>query len=279
MTEAEGRDRVLSLSFGHGFQFADLPHVGAKVLAVTDNDPELARQISREFGLWAYEKRREIGFDGISLPLEEALSKALASKRKPVVVADQSDNAGGGAPADATFALQWLLNRQATGVAIALFYDPEVVAITKKAGPGATLPIRLGGKLGPMSGSPLDIEVTVLSSRDDYQHSFPQKSGEPWWFSAGDTVGLRCAGISLVVSSRRCQCFCPSVFSDFGIDPQNQQLLVVKSVQHFYGAFAPIAGEVIYMAGPGATAPDPRQNLYTRLDTRRLYPWTDSLNK
>jgi microcystin degradation protein MlrC len=275
MMEAEQRKGVLSLSFGHGFQFADVPHVGAKVLAVTDNDPALAQQVAREFGLRIYGRRHDIGFESLSLPLEQALSKALTSNKTPVVVADQSDNAGGGAPGDATFALQWLLHHQAKDAAVAFFYDPEVVRIAKKAGQGTILPVRLGGKLGSSSGTPLDIEVTVLSIRDAYLHAFPQESGDPWWFPAGDTVALRCGGIDIVVNSERCQCFSPSIFSDFGIDPRSKQLLVVKSAQHFYGAFAPIAGEVIYMAAPGAVAPDPRQTVYSRVDTNRLYPWSE----
>jgi len=38
MMQAEERKEVLSMSFGHGFPLADLPHVGAKLLVVTDND-------------------------------------------------------------------------------------------------------------------------------------------------------------------------------------------------------------------------------------------------
>lgn len=273
MMEAERRNGVLSISFGHGFQFADLPHVGAKVLVATDNDQQLAEQVAREFGRRVYDLRREIGFDRISLPMEQALAKALACKQTPVVVADQSDNVGGGAPGDATFALRWLLDHQVEDVALAIFYDPEVVKIARKAGTGATLPVRLGGKMGIFSGDPVDIDVTVLSMRDDYWHAFPQQSGEPWLFQAGDVVAVRCGSIDIVVSSERCQCFSPSIFSDLGIDPQRKRLLIPKSVQHFYASFAPIAGEVIYMAAPGAVAPDPKQLSYRRLDTSRLYPW------
>ncbi len=93
---------------------------------------------------------------------------------------------------------------------------------------------------------------------------------------AGDVVALRCGGIDLIVSSQRCQCFSPSIFTDLGIEPQKKQLLIVKSVQHFYGAFSPIAGEVIYMAAPGAVSPDPRGIEYHRVDTSCLYPWTDA---
>jgi microcystin degradation protein MlrC len=275
MMEAERRKDVLSVSFGHGFQFADLPHVGAKLLVVTDNDRVLAEQVAREYGLRVYGLRREIGFESMSVPMEAALSKAVASKKTPVVVADQSDNTGGGASGDATFALRWLLDHQAEDVAMAIFYDPEVVRIAKEAGPGARLSVRLGGKIGPFSGDPVDMEVTVLSLCHNYMHGLPQQSGESWSFPAGDVVALRCGSIDIVVSSERCQCFNPFIFSDLGIDPKRKRLLIPKSYQHFYDAFAPIAGEVIYMAAPGALPPDPRQISYSRLNTGRLYPWVD----
>jgi microcystin degradation protein MlrC len=92
-------------------------------------------------------------------------------------------------------------------------------------------------------------------------------------FPLGDVAAVHCDGIDIVVSSERCQCYSPSIFSDLGIDPKNKRILVVKSAQHFYGAFAPLAHEVIYMAAPGAVAPDPRLISYRRLDTRRMYPW------
>jgi len=91
MKRAEERARILSISFGHGFPCADLPNVGAKMLVVTDGDPELAVDTAREFGLEVYGQRHRIGFESISLPMEEALSRACASKSGPVVVADQSD--------------------------------------------------------------------------------------------------------------------------------------------------------------------------------------------
>jgi microcystin degradation protein MlrC len=126
-----------------------------------------------------------------------------------------------------------------------------------------------------MSGHPLDITVSVIALLENYQHLFPQQSGEPWAFPAGDVVSLRCDGVDIVVSSERCQCVNPAIFSDLGIDPRTKRVLVVKSVQHFYAAFAPIAGEILYMAAPGAVNPDPREIRYAKVQTGRLYPWVD----
>jgi microcystin degradation protein MlrC len=275
MSEAEQRTGVLSISFGHGFPFGDVPHLGAKVLVVADGDLALAQRVAAEFGMRAYALRREIGFDSISLSLEKAMKRAVQSQKRPVVVADQSDNTGGGAPGDATFVLRWLLDNAAEDVAMAIFYDPEVVRIAKKAGLHATLQVRLGGKMGAASGDPVDITVTVQSILENYQHALLQKTGDPIFFPAGDVVALRTGSIDIVVSSVRCQCFGPSVFRDLGISPEGKRVLIPKSAQHFYSAFAPIAAEVIYMAARGAVSPDPKQQFYRRLDIRQMYPWQE----
>jgi len=220
------------------------------MLVVTDGDPELAVDTAREFGLEVYGQRHRIGFESISLPMEEALSRACASKSGPVVVADQSDNVGGGAPGDATFALQWLLDNRVQDAAIAIIYDPEVVSSAKRAGVGSRLSIQLGGKSGSLSGQPVRLDATVLAVRDDYAHEFPQQSGEPWVFQAGDVTALRCGTIDVIVSNRRCQCFSPSIFSDLGIDPSRKRILIPKSYQHFYAAFSAIAAEIILYGSP-----------------------------
>src|SRR6185503_17741795 len=97
-----------------------------------------------------------------------------------------SDNVGRGAPGDSTFALRWLLRHEARSVAMAILYDPQAVRIAMRAGVGARLSMRLGGKLGPLSGNPVDLEAAVLAIRTSYMHAFAQQTGEPWLFPLGD---------------------------------------------------------------------------------------------
>ncbi len=283
MVEAEQQEGVLSVSFGHGFPFGDVPDAGGKLLVVTDNDMGLAEEIAESLGQQLFAMRHQINFP--CLPLDEALSKASAlatDSKPPVVVADQSDNPGGGAPGDATYALAWLLEHQVRNVGMALFYDPQVVKLALTAGVGSQLTIRLGGKLGPTSGDPLDLTVRVNAIQRDYQHRFPQidletgTESKPIYLPAGDVVALRSQGIDLLVNSERAQCFSPCIFSDLGINPHQKSLLIVKSAQHFYGAFAPIASEVIYMAAPGAVPPIMQKIPYQRMRTDNKYPWVES---
>ena len=50
----------------------------------------------------------------------------------------------------------------------------------------------------------------------------------------------------------RTQTFHPDAFEQFGIDLAQKKIVVVKSTQHFYAGFAPIAESVLYVAAPGA---------------------------
>lgn len=300
----EQRTEVLSISFVHGFPYGDVADAGAKILVVTDNDPAFAAELAQQLGLQIFALRHGIGFD--SLSLDEAMDRALslsgetdAEHRKPIVLADQSDNPGGGAPGDATYVLQWLLEHQVTDVGMAILYDPEVVAQVKAAGVGAKLAVQLGGKLAPTSGETLGLTVEVLSLIDSYQHLWPQQSGDPIKTPMGDSAALRVvmdrsdiaggmdssvdssdmdghadeAAIDIIVSSERCQCFSPSVFTDFGIDPHKKRMLIPKSIQHFYGAFAPIAEAVIYMSAPGAVSLNVKAIPYQNLKTEDKFPW------
>jgi len=63
---------------------------------------------------------------------------------KPMVLADVSDNAGGGASSDSTFILRELLDRKIEDAAIAMFWDPGAVKLAFEVGevPSSTSPGR-----------------------------------------------------------------------------------------------------------------------------------------
>ena len=272
MSAAEGKGGVLSLSLAHCFPWGNVPDCGARMLAVTDNDPVLAQRLAEEWGRKFFALRHTA--TARSLPMHEALDRALANPHGPVVVADQADNAGGGAPSDSTFVLAELLRRGVSNAGIAMLWDPTVVNLAQAAGVGATLQVRLGGKLGPMSGDPLDLTVTVTGIRNKMVQHWPQLTGDPLISPCGDAVALRCNGVDIIVNNKRTQVLSPDVFTNFGLDVHKMRLLVVKSTQHFYAGYAPIASEIIYMAAPGAIAPIMTDIPFTRVNLHK-YPWVD----
>ncbi|HMN27376.1 MAG TPA: MlrC C-terminal domain-containing protein, partial [Caldilineaceae bacterium] len=272
MIAAEGKEGVLSLSLAHCFPWGDVPDCGARLLAITDDAPAQAKAVAEHWGRKFYALRHTA--TAHSLPLDVALERALASDKQPVVVADQSDNAGAGAPSDSTFVLRALLARGVTNAAIGMFWDPIVVQLAKAAGVGAKLSVRLGGKMGPMSGDPLDLTVQVKGIIADMIQHWPQQDGSATPSRCGDSVALECNGIDIIVNSKRTQVLNTDVFTNFGIRVQEKRLLVVKSIQHFYAGFAPIAGEIIYMGAPGAVTPIMEQIPFQRVDLHK-YPWVD----
>ncbi|MEM6429881.1 MAG: M81 family metallopeptidase [Deinococcota bacterium] len=271
MITAEGNDGVLSLSLAHCFPWGDVAECGTRMLAITDGDPQKATEVAQAFGKKFFDMRHDVSFKPLSL--DEALDKALTVTDYPVVIADQADNAGGGAPSDSTYVLAALLERSIHNVALGMMYDPIVVDIAKAAGVGATITVRLGGKLGKSSGDPLDLEVVVTAIKENMAQRWPQ-DGDALTMNCGDAVRLHVNGIDIVVNSKRQQVFSPDIFTELGIVPQEKHLLIVKSIQHFYAGFAPIASEIIYMAAPGGVAPIMEDIPYQHVDLHK-FPWVD----
>ena len=62
-------------------------------------------------------------------------------------------------------------------------------------------------------------------------------------------------GIDIVLTTIRQQVFTPEAFTGLGITLADKRMVVVKSTQHFYAGFAPVAREVRYVSAPGAIPP------------------------
>ena len=246
---AEGEPGILSVSFAHGFPWSDVPDTTAKMLVVSDGDGDRGAALAKSLGEKIWELRAETAPNYVSI--DQGLGRVTASNAGPAIVADVSDNAGGGAPADATFVLQAVLEHGMTDAVLGLFWDPVAVRFCKEAGEGATFDLRIGGKCGPISGDPVDLTVTVRRIIENARQSFGTAQSP-----MGDAVWIEAEGLDLVLNTVRTQTFNPDAFTQFGIDLDDKKAVIVKSSQHFHAGFAPIASEVIYLATPGAITPD-----------------------
>ena len=265
MKAREGRDGILAVSFGHGFPWGDVAEVGAKTLVVADGDVEKAAALAADLAARLWTMREETRPTAIGI--DEALERALAIDGGPVVLADVSDNAGGGAPSDSTFILERLIARGVGDAASGLYWDPVAVRFCMEAGEGASLRLRIGGKCGPDSGDPVDLAVTVERIVTCAAQTFGAARNR-----IGDAVWVRAeGGLDLVLNTVRTQVFHPDAFTAVGLDPADKKIVVVKSTQHFHAGFAPIAKEILYVAAPGAIAPDFAAIPYTKL-TKPYWP-------
>lgn len=248
MSAMEGKDGVLSVSLAHGFPWGDNPRAGTRTLVITDGDADMAQARAQNLGQKLWDMRDQLRRFP---PMDEGIDRALAVNGAPVVMADFADNAGGGAPSDATFVLRAALDRGLKDIAFGTFWDPVLVGMCMDAGIGAEMAVRIGGKIGAMSGDPVDLNVTVRGiARDAVQHLGSAA------MNMGDCVWLEADGLHIVVNTKRTQTFHPQAFENTGLDLRKMKYIVVKSSQHFYDGFAPIAAEIIHLATPGAITPD-----------------------
>ncbi|WP_323776538.1 M81 family metallopeptidase [Leisingera sp.] len=258
MSAIEGTDGILSVSLVHGFPWGDNPRSGTRTLVISDGDAALAARHAEELGRELWEMRGELR----RFPsMDEGLDLAEALNAAPIVLADFADNAGGGAPSDSTFVLRAALARGLRDIAFAAFWDPVLVGMCVDAGVGAEMAVRIGGKIGPMSGDPVDLTVTVRAIVENAVQHLGRAE-----MNMGTCVWLEAEGVHLVVNTRRTQTFHPEAFTNLGIDLSGMKYVVVKSSQHFYDGFAPIAAEVIHLGTPGAITPDFTIVPFTRRD-------------
>ncbi|ADP14650.1 MlrC family protein 1 [Achromobacter xylosoxidans A8] len=260
----EGKEGVLSVSIAHGFPWGDTPDMGSKVLVYTDGDQAQAEALARALG------EEIIGFREQLAPpypgADEALDQALALNDFPVVLADSADNAGGGAPSDATFILERVLARGISDVATGPFWDPVAVQLCFEAGAGARIQLRIGGKVAPVSGQPLDLDCEILALKRDAVMT--GLAGTPALL--GDTAIVRSQGVTLALTTNRTQAMGTDLFTQFGVDLQAMKLVIVKSSQHFYASYSKVGRHVIYVETPGAITTDYNALPYTK---RKLPKW------
>lgn len=260
MYAIERANGALSVSFIHSFPWGDSPDLGAKILVVTDGDAEAGMRIADDLAesVWAMRDKLEIEY----LDIDTALDRAAGAVGGPVVIADIADNSGGGAPQDSTFILRRLVERGIDGAAVALIHDPVTIAQCFELGEGVELDVAIGGRHGAVSGSPFCGRGLIMALRESgAQKAYDDDTTLP----LGSMAWIRIGGVDVVLAGERTQVYSPDVFTAVGIRPEQYRLLIVKSRNHFYDYFAPIAHDILYVDTPGAMSERLAKAMYRRV--------------
>jgi microcystin degradation protein MlrC len=243
----EQSGEALAVSICAGFALADIRDVGPSVTVTYDalRGAAATSQTTAETFMdhaWAERDYNSVRMVSVAA----AVARVREGKRgdKPLVVADFTDNPGGGGYGDATAFLKGLVEAQVEGVAFHAICDPEAVAAGMSAGLG-TATLTLGGKIDPkMGGGPLTLsgEITCLTNGKFTAYG-PMGGGVERNY--GPSLVFRVGGIDIIVISNNGQATDLGQFTSLGIDPTRYPTVAVKSMQHFRAAFEPIAREVI----------------------------------
>lgn len=272
--EFEAQPSMINVSIFGGFPFADICDAGSSVVAVSNNDPELAKKAVRAIADEMWRIRHQ--FLKPIVPVREAVARAMspeaqaAGRPGPIILADVADNPGGGGSGDTTLLLRTLLEMGAEDVGFAIMWDPAAVKEAERAGVGGTINVALGGKTDPRHGEPVPVTAKVIKLTDGvFVNTGPMATGVT--VTVGPTALLEVGGVQIITISQRTAPNDPEIFRHVGIDPTKKKILVVKSRGHFRAGYEPFAKEIIEVDCPGAASPN--LSWFTYKNVRRpLFP-------
>ncbi|RWK76711.1 MAG: M81 family peptidase [Mesorhizobium sp.] len=252
----EASRKALVVSVCAGFELSDIYDVGPSVTVTADGDTTAAQRIAEEFMDYAWETREFVSSPWTSATAAQAVEQAKSSElhaKKPLVLADSSDNPGGGAYGDATDLLRAMIAADLQNAAFHAIFDPAAVQAGIAIGVGNRGRIALGGKHAPeMGGGPLEVEAQVVSITSGHFRCYgPSFLGGGVWNSFGPSLMLRVGGIEVAVISRNSQGVDLAQLTSLGVDPFHCATIALKSSHHFRAAFEPIAREVLMVDGGG----------------------------
>jgi microcystin degradation protein MlrC len=266
---AETLPGVLSVSLMAGFPYADVPEMGASVIAVTDGNPAEAKNVAEELAdaMWAVREQLNV----VSPQPEEAVRKALVCTKLPALLIDLGDNIGGGSAGDGTVLLAELLKQHATGFVVPMF-APAAVEQAKAAGVGTTVEVTVGGTTGALHGDPVRVRGVVRSLHEGKWVETEARHGGKRQNDQGHTAVLDLGEGNLVVlNTLRTPPFSLGQLTSLGIDPQQARAIVVKAAVAYKAAYAPVGGTIIEVDTPGLTAINAARFEYKRI-RRPMYP-------
>jgi microcystin degradation protein MlrC len=273
--DLEKEPGILAVSIAAGYQYADVPEMGPTIVVVADGDQALAERGAQRIAdmMWA---ARDQLTPNLPDPAE-AVRLAMNASAYPVSLFDAGDNVGGGAAADSTLILEELIKQKADGWVVAI-YDPESVEACNKAGIGATVSLRVGGKTDKLHGATLPITGRVRTLHIGTFEETERRHGGARYGDAGLSAVVEVnrtapgKGDLLVLNSERTAPMSIHQLTSVGIVPQQQKILVAKGTVAPRAAYAPVSADILIVDSGGACDMnrDPQEFKRARKD---FYEW------
>ena len=248
-------EKLIQASFFQGFPYSDIKECGVSIVTMA-LDQATAEDTALEIARYAWSRRKDFAVPKYSAVEAFDMALAVPAGPGPVVINESSDNTGGGTPGDGTYLLREMLERNLPGTAFGYIYDPEVAQLAAKAGIGAKISCKLGGKMDNLHGDPIELKdayVKCISDGVFVNHS-PKGGGNT--VRLGLSACLVVGNVDVVVSSDRTQATDDGVFRMVGLFKDEYQIVAVKSSQHFKAWWADRSRAMIPCETPGIQCAD-----------------------
>lgn len=268
----EKQPGVLSAGLATVQPWLDIAEMGASVIVVTDNDPNLAKQTCAELAAELWQKRRDY------LPelesVEQAVREAFEQHRAGLIVlSDSADATTSGAPGDSTWLLREMIKYNWSRPALVTLVAPEVVADAQRLGVGGQRRGALGGVRDHRFSTPFTLTTEVLRLFDA-RFTLSGHLARNLQIDMGPSAVLRHGNVNIVVTTRSGPHFAPVFFETAGLDPFAAGMLVAKSPCGFRAAYEGKARKIILVRAPGC-APSDFWNYEYKKIPQPLWPWQE----
>jgi microcystin degradation protein MlrC len=257
MAEQMERDgEALVASVFTGFPHADVSQAGLSAVVVTDNDPVAAQRLVTRLLDAAWAERQAFTFK--TEPLADSIAKAKQLDG-PVVLLDHCDNSASGGTMDTTTVLAEIIRQELEDVVFFGIYDPDAVQAAMRAGVGATVELRLGGRMDmpaiPGTNEPLLVRGRVKTLSAGYFISdSPMRRGVA--VTMGPMAVLDTGKVEIVLISRHTEPSDLGLFTVVGIDPSKKRYVAIKSRVHWRADLGSLAKHVVECDGLGVCTSD-----------------------
>lgn len=266
--QREEQSGVINITLAGGFPLADIRDAGVAVTVTTNNNVELAERTADEIAGEIWSRRDD--FRVTLTPVRKAIDYALQTGRGPVILADGSDNPGGGSPCDGTLMLDELVRAHVPSAVVAVIADPEAVAMAHKAGMGCQTTLVIGGKTDSQHGPPLTLTGTIRwIGEKEYINKGPMMTGLR--VRMGHAAVFVVNNVEIILTENRFQPFDGEALRCLGIEPRERLLIGLKSAVHFRADYQAMAAKIFDLDTPGIHSPNLFQYPYHRL-RRPIYP-------
>ncbi len=254
--EQDDADAVC-VSISAGFAYADTPDTGVSFQIATTN-PDTAKVHLEKLNQLAHR------FDSSCFPADElpsvVMKRLLGNPAEGLtILAEPSDNIGGGAPGDSTGVLRAILEYKIPNAAVCL-NDPESVSVLARHKPGDKVELQLGGKGSRYDAGPVPLLVELISQSDgvfeleDKQSHLASMSGN--FFDMGPTAVVKHGDLVLLLTSNRTPPFDLGQWRSQGLEPTDFNVIVVKAAVAHRSTYEPIAVRSFQVDTPGPCRSD-----------------------
>lgn len=264
---AKSPPHVLDVSLFTVQPWLDVPELGLGVLVTADADPSGARDLGEELADEIWRRKGEMTTPMLMTP-EMAFREARRASAKPFLMAHTADCPTAGASGDDPVMVSEAAIHGPDLVVMHTVLDPAAVERCAAA-VGERVRVAVGGAFNPAASKVMVDGVVRRSGGGAYRlagRSFTRREA-----SMGEWAVLESGFHKLLVTSKPAITADPATWRHAGLDPDEADVLVVRSCSDYRANFPSSAPEAVTLDLPGSSAPR-LEGLRFEHAPRPLYP-------